>query len=100
MIKPQQSRPDDGYDYEVAHCETCGIPFWKKIGQRGRPQVYCTKSCSKLLEVQDWLYNLILNPDFNPSREKAVQLRQVLWQMGNELNKYINHGSKKEKQNH
>ncbi len=86
---PQHPKPDDGHTYEPTACECCGQPFWKKIGTRGRPQVYCSKDCSKLLEVQDWLYNLILDENFTPTQEKATQLRQVLWQMGNELNPYI-----------
>lgn len=45
-----------------------------------------------MVQIQNWMYNLILDPDYNPTPEKAMRLRQLLWEMGNQLT----HFTKKE----
>jgi len=78
--------------HKAKECENCGQVFMAKTGRRGRPEVYCSKSCSKMVQIQNWMYNLILDPDYNPTPEKAMRLRQLLWEMGNQLT----HFTKKE----
>ena len=70
---------------QIIACECCGANFERPAGKAGRPRVYCSPDCKSLAQLLPWIDNLVSNGSFKPTDEKARQIRQHLWSIGNRV---------------
>lgn len=74
----------------MTRCQACETPLpARKKGQRGRPSVYCSKNCSRLIDYLARFRKMLDEGGVKFSKGAAERMRAEIWLVGNSVRPHI-----------